>query len=242
MKSSHHFITLCNRLNDLLVDTFHLSKHTTLGQAIRQTRYKDPMIKRFYEDLIDYADLRNVLVHNKQHNVYLAEPNQEVIETLMHVIRVIENPKKVKDYFVSEVKTLSSEMTLLEVMHMIKVTRYSHYPVYENQTCIGILTDNGIVHFLADNHISHHQYKDVQVKQLLASDEHSQAFKYVSKEQVAYTLLEELESHEHALKVFLVLNQMTDQTRKSLVGMILPKDMFKVVKDMLMLKEQTSSL
>lgn len=237
MRSSQQFITLCNRLNDLLVDTFHLSKHTTLGQAIRQTRYKDPMIKRFYDDLIDYADLRNVLVHNKQGNVYLAEPNVDVLKTLEHVIRVIDNPKKVKDYFLSDVKTLTSDMTLLDVMTMIKQYRYSHYPVFEKDTCIGILTDNGIVHYLADHNLSETSYKDVDVKMLLASDDHHQAFKCISKEHVAYTLLEELDIHEHTLKVFLVFHQLSDQSRDGLVGMVVPKDLFKVVKDMLILKD-----
>jgi predicted transcriptional regulator len=234
MKRSEDFIKLCNQLNTILVRKYKLQPHATLGQAIRYSK-DDIVIKRFYDVLIDYTELRNVLVHSKLSYDYLAEPSEHVIHTLRHVITHIESPKRVKDYFQSDVETLNIEMTLRDVMKIIQVKRFSHFPVYDNQRCVGILTDNGIVHYLSDHLVDASQYQHITVKDLIQSDDHSLDFAFITLNMTAIEVFETFDRKKD-VRVLLILDQMEDQTRKRLKGMVLKKDLYQVVVDMLDMK------
>lgn len=234
MKRSETFIKLCNELNSILVRKYKLQSNATLGQAIRFSK-DDFVIKRFYDVLIDYTELRNVLVHSKLSKNYLAEPNEEVIQTLSHVIKNIESPKRVKDYFVSNVETLNIDMTLSEVMKIIHMKRFSHFPVYNNQSCVGILSDNGIVHYLSDHHLNSSDYDSITVRDLIASDDHSLDFAYITLQMTALEVFETFDRKKD-VRVLLVLDQIEDQSKKRLKGMVLKKDLYQVVLDMLNMK------
>jgi predicted transcriptional regulator len=234
MKRSETFIKLCNELNTILVRKYKLQPNATLGQAIRYSK-DDFVIKRFYDVLIDYTDLRNVLVHSKLSSHYLAEPSEEVIQTLSHVIKHIESPKRVKDYFISSVETLDINMSLTEVMKIINMKRFSHFPVYNNQTCVGILSDNGIVHYLSDHHLNSSDYDMITVKDLIASDDHSLDFAYITLQMTALEVFETFDRKKD-VRVLLVLDQSEDQSKKRLKGMVLKKDLYQVVLDMLDMK------
>lgn len=234
MKRSEDFLKLCNQLNTILVRKYKLAPHATLGQAIRFSKH-DVVINRFYDVLIDYTDLRNVLVHSKLNAGYLAEPTDTVIKTLRHVIRHIESPKRVKDYVLSQVQTLDVNTSLKDVMEIVKVTRYSHFPVYDGDLCVGILTDNGIVHYLSDHNTHPRDFEDITVRKLIQSDDHSLDFAFITLQMTALEVFEAFDRNKH-VRTLLVLDQIKDQTKKRLKGLMLKKDLYEIMVDMLEIK------
>lgn len=232
MIKAKKFLDLCNELSDVLIETHQLPKHQTLGQAIRQTRFNDPVIKRFYELLIDITELRNVLVHNTHDMTYLAEPNDHVIKTLEHVINHIKKPKRIRDYALSKTITLDMSMSLVDVLGLIKDTRFSHFPVYDNHTFKGILTDNGIVHYMADHMHETLDYSRIQVMNLMDEDDHKDHVLWVDQYTKVLDLMDILSMQSH-IKVILIKNQPESNAKDNLKGLLLPKDILKMLEDIM---------
>jgi hypothetical protein len=79
------------------------------------------------------------------------------------------------------------------------------------------------------------QYQHITVKDLIQSDDHSLDFAFITLNMTAIEVFETFDRKKD-VRVLLILDQMEDQTRKRLKGMVLKKDLYQVVVDMLDMK------
>jgi hypothetical protein len=75
----------------------------------------------------------------------------------------------------------------------------------------------------------------ITVKDLIASDDHSLDFAYITLQMTALEVFETFDRKKD-VRVLLVLDQSEDQSKKRLKGMVLKKDLYQVVLDMLDMK------
>lgn len=112
----------------------------------------DHLVKRHKAKIEFYMELRNLLSHEATlKQPPFAEPSDYLITDILKTIQDIKNPNKVRDVFLSDVKTFQVDDMLTEVLDVIQKENYSQFPVFEQNKLIGLITENGITSFLAQS-------------------------------------------------------------------------------------------
>ena len=224
MKNYDIFIQLCNTLTRILTEKYHLNQNTTMGQAIRITRRKNPVIAHHYDRLNAYVELRNVLVH-EQYDEVLAEPSNHVLNTLKHIVTKLENPKRLNQLFQGDVYSIHTDETLYDVFQLISSKRKSHFPVFDNQHFIGVLTDNGISHYIANHRdLEMNYYNTVKVIDILPYEDHLTHLKVVHPKTEAYEVIDTFNNKNTRVSAILLANVENVTHPKQLKGILLPHD------------------
>ena len=110
------------------------------------------IVKKFEDDLREYADLRNAIVHHRTGAEYaIAEPHDDIVELIEYIDRELSKPVTVSDLFLRKVHTLQSTDTLGVGLKLIREKKFNQIPIYQNKMFIGLVTSVGITQWLADN-------------------------------------------------------------------------------------------
>ncbi len=111
---------------------------------------RDGTVTRFREDLIEFAELRNAIVHERISPRYLiAVPLQGTVDRIETIAEAMERPLLVYPKFRRDVVGFSAQDTMRDVLGVLVRTGYSQFPVFREHSYLGLLTDGGIARWLA---------------------------------------------------------------------------------------------
>ena len=137
--NAKRFIAAYNRLDQGLREIYSIKRSLTFSDMIRKVATVNTVVSRFEEDLIDYARLRNAIVH-KSGDEIIAEPNVDVVEKLEKIARIITTPPRVIECLrPRKVYTIDGDTTLKEVVLQMSRSGYSVVPVYISGTIVGVI-------------------------------------------------------------------------------------------------------
>ena len=119
--------------------------------------------------------LRNVIVHDKTEAYrYAAIPTPEVVDRIEAIYERLASPKTAYTAFRGgEVVKIDIETPVDEVLKMIHKHDFSQFPVYDERTFAGLLTENGITRWLSkyvQDHKSLVELGDFKVRDLLETE------------------------------------------------------------------------
>jgi predicted transcriptional regulator len=208
------FITTFNRVEKSIREQLSLRGHTDLGDAIREYEQRNRSWRRGRE-LRVLANLRNVLVHD--HVVpkkYLAHPSDASMVTLRAILEELERPERVIPKFQRPVACVSADDTLAEVMTRIHKDDFSQFPVYDGETFRGLLTENGIVKYLAHHRVAADSiidFSDVYVRSLLRQDENRANYAFADRNERLDTMLDRFVNQPVLEAVLITANAKKDE-------------------------------
>lgn len=233
MKPHDIFLDACNELTRTLTHMYKLKPNGTFGFVIRATRFKNPVIQAHYESLLAFVELRNLLVH-ETFGYVLAEPTEDVVRLMTHIVSKIKDPVRVKDMFIFDVISIHLEDKLSDVLKIVDDRGYTHFPVFDDNTWIGLLTDNGITHYLS------HQLKEdiisireIKIVDVFASDEHFKDVSIVHPDATLYEVIDIFDSKQHPKRAALVTRKKVIDHPSDILGIILPKDVALFIHDLI---------
>ncbi len=150
MRLSERFIMAYNRIDKQLQKRARLDRYVGFSQLVRRVARNDSMFAQFADDLLEYAELRNAIVHELvEPERIIAEPHPSVVEHIEQIAAIVEKPPLVIPKFQREVHTVCSEDSILEVMAIIREHGYTQFPVYDKDGRFqGLLTDRCIARWL----------------------------------------------------------------------------------------------
>ncbi len=98
------------------------------------------------------GELRNILTRAKiaEHG-YPAVPTMAIVETLDRIYSSLRRPMLAIPAFKRDVETVTPSDSLTSVLGRVRKCNYSQFPVYEGTVFRGLLTENGIIRWLADH-------------------------------------------------------------------------------------------
>ena len=106
---------------------------------------RDWMVRKFRDDLIEFAELRNAIVHERISPRYLiAVPLTGTVERIERIAASMERPPLVYPRFRAEVVGFDVDDPVRKVLATLASTGYSQFPVYREGQYMGLLTDGGI--------------------------------------------------------------------------------------------------
>lgn len=149
MKNSDIFITLFNRIEKELRKLLK-RRYVGFTKSVKLLRRDNPVVKRYAEDLLEYAELRNAIVHNKVNtNFAIAEPHDSVIEAMRKIERELLEPRKVCPLFACDVLTFQVDDRLSDLLSTIYDNGFTKFPIYRDNKFQGLITQKGITSWLS---------------------------------------------------------------------------------------------
>jgi predicted transcriptional regulator len=148
------FIGAFNAIDVYLEKALHLSHNQSFRSLVdlfakRNKWWKDGDLLRIY------ADLRNIIVHDKVAAFeYPCVPTRATVEHVEQIRDALLYPEHLLPRFEKPVVTIALEDSIAAVLRIMHKQHYSHFPVYGEhqgkQSCVGLLTENGISRWLAE--------------------------------------------------------------------------------------------
>ncbi|MBE3519051.1 MAG: CBS domain-containing protein [Firmicutes bacterium] len=112
---------------------------------------RDSVVRRFKDDLEEFADLRNAIVHERISPDYLiAVPLEETVRRIEEIAELMVRPPLVYPRFSREVICFDVADRADRVLRTIKKTTFSQFPVYDGSKYVGLLTDGAVARWMAD--------------------------------------------------------------------------------------------
>ena len=144
--NANRFISAYNLIDQTLRSQYDLSKSISYTEAIRKASRMNAFVKKYEDKLIDYGRLRNAIVHSFNESLVIAEPHMDVVEEYEKIAKSICTPPLAVDTIINtDVKTLTHDTLLKDVMSTIYKTGNSNFPVYKDGMLIGVANSRKLV-------------------------------------------------------------------------------------------------
>lgn len=149
-QNSERFLLAFNKIEKLMKSLIERKDHISFFKAIDLSKKEHATIRKYEDELREFADLRNAIVHHRTETEYvIAEPHKEIVELIEHIETLLSQPVTVGTRFVGQVHVFDAEDSLKKVLREVRDKSFKHIPVYKNGAFIGLLTANGIMRWLA---------------------------------------------------------------------------------------------
>ena len=126
-------------------------QYETFLQLVTKAERQQSVIRYYAADLREYGELRNAIIHNRtpEDNAIIAEPHSFVVERMAHIRNMIEHPIKIADVMTTPVYIAKLEDYVYETAQKMFQNVYTHVPVYDGDTFVGVLSESAILRWIA---------------------------------------------------------------------------------------------
>ena len=147
--NAQRFILAYNTIDQALRSIYNYKRSMTFSDMIRRTVPINSVIRKYEDKLIDYARLRNSIIHNSNDEFVIAEPHTDVVLLMEKIAEMITKPPKVIDIVAKKpVLTIEADVSVKDVISIIAKSGFKTLPVYENGKVLGLATPNRIVDWM----------------------------------------------------------------------------------------------
>lgn len=154
VRNSERFLFAYNRIEQNLkkIDGNNGS-YLPFYKLVDNAKRKNPIIRKFEDDLRAYANLRNAIVHNLTDAEFaIAEPHDEVVQKVEQIERLLTKPLTVGKLFRRRVHVMRGTDSLVSGLALIRKQEFNQIPIYGKKGFIGLVTSTAIMYWLADKH------------------------------------------------------------------------------------------
>ena len=145
------FINAYNEIDQTIRNIYNFRRNISFADMIRRAVSLNSVVRRYEDKLIDYARLRNAIIHNSTEERIIAEPHDDVVLDLEHIAELVASPPLVlrciphKDVFV-----LDGDTSLKKAIENVAMTGFKTIPVYEDDRLAGIIHAGRVVEILGE--------------------------------------------------------------------------------------------
>ncbi|NMB24962.1 MAG: CBS domain-containing protein [Firmicutes bacterium] len=234
MQLSERFIMAYNKIDRQLEKRAGIEGYMGFSQLVRRVARADPMFAEFEDDLLEYAELRNAIVHELVEPArIIAEPHASVVERIEQIAAILERPPLVIPRFERQVYTVQADDSILRVMDLIRQYGYTQFPVYDGESeFLGLLTDRCLARWLTFEFETLAQgLQATQVAQVMVYDKTEGAnVTFLSQNATVFDAYHEFECHmaTEYPRLEAILITANGRSDERLMGIITPWDMFRL--------------
>jgi predicted transcriptional regulator len=149
MTNAQKFSDTYNTLDQAFAKTLGKSDYESFSQRIRQLILRNPVVRRYKDDLHQLGNLRNAIAHQSRDGRAIAEPFDETVSLLQQILEEFKNPKRVIPEFQFEVFSVRSETPLITLLTEMKEKDFSQAPILDDsENIIEMISTNTISRWL----------------------------------------------------------------------------------------------
>lgn len=118
-------------------------------ELVKKSAVKNRVIRAYAEDLFEFTDLRNAIVHKRITGEAIAEPHFDTVLELEKIRDVLINPPVVIPLFEREVTISKPDDKIGKAAKIMLHNSFSQVPIYQGREFKGLLTSHIIARWLA---------------------------------------------------------------------------------------------
>lgn len=214
-----YFGAIENKLNTLISQSS--GPPPSFYRKVELAQRKNPTVRHFQDELKTFGDLRNFLSHNNQDNY--ATPSNTSVKRIETIYKRIVQPATAYDKAGKDVRIVQETDSLRNVLDLILKTGFTHFPVYRGQEFKGLLTENGLTIWMAQNDQDGEvKTGSIQIKNVLPREEKVQKENvlFVSRNKAMDEVVEQF-TEPHLRAVLVTEN---GKSSEKILGIITPWD------------------
>lgn len=183
--NSEQFLSTFNELEKHFKNVFFRGQWKSFKQMLKEGSRFNPIIKQFKEELFEFTDLRNAIVHNRSHDYQvIAEPHDFVVKQFAEITETIMNPIKVNK-FCRIVHTCNVNDKVEVPIELIYKYKISQIPVLDEQGNVyEILNATNIAYWIASS--SYKVSKEHTLNEILVEKEYKKNFDVIAEDLNVY--------------------------------------------------------
>ena len=148
MQNSVKFLQSFNLIERHLRKKLKEKREASFYALVEAASKFDSVINKYKEELKEYADLRNAIVHERTGGTVIAEPNDYAVKNIEHLASLIMDPPKVYPLFRRKVFSISVTESIGAALKLMYENSFSQLPIYKGEKFIDLLTNNTIARWL----------------------------------------------------------------------------------------------
>lgn len=234
MLNSDRFLKTFSEIEKHLRKIAKKNKEAGFSELVRVAAESDPVVRRFQDDLKEYADLRNAIVHERSDGHTIAEPNELAVQSIESICTKIINPATLYPLFQTKVLSLSINEPISKAVELMYEKSYSQIPVYENEKFISLLTSNTVTRWLGAC-VSEDIFslKETPIKKVLNFSEYADNHCFMKREATLIEALEKFQSSDrNGKRLEAILITSKGLPNEKLLGIITIWDLPKIYKEL----------
>jgi len=149
MDTSTAFLATFATIEKWLRRTANEDRSATFYQLVDRVAAKNRAVARYCNDLKEYADLRNAIIHERTDGHVIAEPNARAVADFERLCSTLLNPPTVIPMFQLSVKTLTTKDSVGEAVTIMRDGSFSQLPILSGDTVEELLTAETVARWLA---------------------------------------------------------------------------------------------
>ncbi|MFD1020283.1 CBS domain-containing protein [Thalassobacillus hwangdonensis] len=149
---AERFERIFNQIHQRLKQMNEFPSKDAFIHLLHTSRDRNSAVRFHFHKLKQYAKLRNALVHERiKDDYYVAIPHQEVVEDLEHIHQTLVDPPQAMALATSPVIHFQPASPIRAVLKFFSEQKVSQFPVYRERNFVGLLTEGGIIKWMANN-------------------------------------------------------------------------------------------
>lgn len=222
------FIDAFNRI-DAQLRALYGRSGASFSETVTRCARLNSVVRRYEDDLIEYARLRNAIVHQSRGEI-IAEPSDGATEEICRIAELLCSPPKIGERIPEKkICSIGADMTLRQTVRLISETGHSSLPVYGGGALMGIINSRRIVRALgaairaggnADRFLSETKAGDI-----LDGSDTERYYTFLSREDSLTSVPDAFEKNRKLLAVCVTENGRPDER---IVCFVTPADLSEI--------------
>lgn len=193
MNTNQEFMQSFNNIEKNLRLSINAYQNAPFYELLEKNSRKNKLVKQFSAELRTMGDLRNFIVHGDIGNP-LAIASDNTVQRIKQIEKELINPMKIRELFSKNVIGVKEDNSLVSVLDIIKEKKYSQFPVLSEDGFKGLITENGITNWLANNiEEAITSIRDTTIKDVLEEEEEQESYSILYSQDTLYDVIEEFE-------------------------------------------------
>lgn len=233
--SAQEFLSAFNRIDHRLRELIRMEdRDRGFATVVREAANRLSLVRPFQRDLLKYAQLRNVIVHEQTDaDVIIAVPHPTVVERIERIARLLESPPLAFQQAQRDVKSVDVRDPIAKPLRWTRELRLSRFPVYDGKRFVGLLTPRCIARWLASSvDEGTVRYDGVTVQQVLSHDDtRGRNVAFLTRDASIYDaqeLFARVPNREQPAVEAILLTQ-NGRPEDALLGILTPSDLIDVL-------------
>lgn len=145
MGNAIEFISAYNEIDARLRALYRGKGNLQFSDLVRRSAQFNATVKRYEEELLSFARLRNAIVHESTREKIIAEPCDEATATIKHIASLLSAPPMLREITGKEPTCIAAGASLKKAIVTISNSGYSNLPVLRGGRTVGVLNNRRIV-------------------------------------------------------------------------------------------------
>ncbi|MCO8123960.1 hypothetical protein NHH03_19605 [Stieleria sp. TO1_6] len=222
VSNSNQFLDTFAEVENWLRRHLSVSNDITFSKMVTHASGSNRVIRRYADDLREYAELRNAIVHDRSGGRVIAEPHLTAVRDFQQIAANLTNPPKLIPKFQLHVKTREISDSVGAAVSDMRAGAFSQIPVTRDGSVHAVLTAETVARWLASelkNEIV--SLKETAIERVLLHTEESDHYCYLSHDQTMFDAIDAFEHYASAGKSLdAILISHGGQQKNKLLGIV----------------------